>query len=171
MRAQETLPTTYPREANRRPRALNDTRIPQLANFLESINFQNPLEPNNGLLQYAAQTKLSTMEWFKANPKELELISNTMVAQNMHWQSSNRTALCSLFPQNAEAEVLIVDVGGGRGSVLADLRAHRPDLKGRLVFQDLPEVFAGVEPMQGVEAMAYDFFTPQPIKGSWVLLA
>lgn len=109
------------------------------------------------------------MEWFKANPKELELISNTMVAQNMNWQSSNRSALSSLFPLNAEAEFLIVDVGGGRGNVLEDLHIYRPDLKGRLVFQDLPEVFAGIETMQGVEAMAYDFFTPQPIKGLWFL--
>ena len=105
------------------------------------------------------------MDWFKANPKELELISNTMVAQNMNWQSSNRSALSSLFPRDGEAEVLVVDVGGGRGNVLEDLRKHRPDLRGRLVFQDQPEVFAGIAPIPGVEAMAYDFFTPQPIKG------
>ena len=139
--------------------------MPKLADFLESINFQNPLQPNNGLLQYANNTKLSTMEWLKANPKELELISNLLVAQTMNWRSSNRSALSSLFPPDYDSDVLVVDVGGGRGEALEDLRAHRPDLKGRMIFQDLPEVFAGRENIPGVTAMAHDFFTPQPIKG------
>ena len=139
--------------------------MPKLADFLESLKFQNPLQPNNGLLQYAENTKMSTMEWLQANPKELELISNTQVAQTMNWRSSNRSALSSLFPSGYDSDVLVVDVGGGRGDFLEDFRAHRPDLKGCMIFQDLPEVLAGREDIPGVTAMAHDFFTPQPIKG------
>ena len=139
--------------------------MPKLADFLESIKFRNPLQPNNGLLQYANNTKLSTMEWLKANPKELELISNTQVAQTLNWRSSNRSALSSLFPPDYHSDVMVVDVGGGRGEALEDLRAHRPDLEGCMIFQDLPEVFAGREHIPGVTAMAHDFFEPQPVKG------
>lgn len=157
-------PCVSPKKPDGTTRALNNTWIPQLANFLESINYQNPVEPNNGLLQYAAPSKLGVLDYFKANPKVMETVNNMMEAQNANWQSSNRVALSSLFPQKAEAEVLAVDVGGNRGNALKDLRTRRPDLNGRLVFQDLPEVFAGAETMTGVEAMAYDFFTPQPKK-------
>ena len=144
--------------------------MPKLADFLQSIQFRNPLEPNNGLLQYANDTKLSTMEWLKANPKELELISNTMVAQTLNWRNSNRSALSSLFPPHYRSDILVVDVGGGRGEALEDLRAHRPDLEGSMIFQDLPEVFEGREDIPGVKAMAHDFFTPQPVKGASVYL-
>ncbi len=108
------------------------------------------------------------MEWFKAHPKEMGLINDTMVAQTTKWRSSSLYALSSVFPQDFESDVLIVDVGGGRGDVLEDLRAHRPDLKGRMIFQDLPEVFAGQKEIAGVEAMAHDFLTPQPIKGKHI---
>lgn len=142
----------------------------KLPDFLESIKFQNPLEPNNGLLQYAHNTKLSTIDYLKANPKTLEIISKQMTAQSINWRRSDRSALSSMFPSNYESENLIVDVGGGRGGSLDELRSFRPDLKGRMVFQDVPEVFAGVQSVPGVEGMGHDFFKPQPVKGEHVPL-
>lgn len=139
--------------------------MPKLPDFLESTNFRNPVEPDNGLLQYANNTKLSTMDWFKANPKELEIINRLMVAMTMKWRTSDRSALSSLFPQNTTSDILIVDVGGGQGVAMEDLRIDRPDLKGQMIFQDLPEVIIGRENIAGVEAMGYDFFGPQPVKG------
>ena len=144
--------------------------MPKLAGFLVSIKFRNPLKPNNGLLQYANKTKLSTMEWLKAYPKKLELISNTMVAQTMNWRSSNRSSLSSLVLPDYRSDILVVDVGGGREEALEDLRVHRPDLEGSMIFQDQPEVLAGRENIPGVKAMAHDFFTPQPVKGASVYL-
>lgn len=73
--------------------------------------------------------------------------------------------------------VLVVDVGGGQGSdALAFRRAHT-DLCGRIIVQDLPETIAGCDDtsLNGVELQAYDFFTPQPVKGAkaylfkWIL--
>ena len=141
----------------------------KLPDFLESIKFKDPLEPNNGLLQFAQNTKLSNMDWLKANPKTLEIINKQMTAQSINWRRSDRSALSSMFPSDYEADVLIVDVGGGRGSILEELRAYRPDLKGRMIFQDIQEVLAGVETVPGVEAMVHDFLKPQPIKGEQVL--
>ena len=105
------------------------------------------------------------MQWLKANPEELELVNNGMVALTKNIRTHIRATLSSLFALNLKSEVLIVDVGGGRGDALHDLRTARPDLEGRMVVQDLPEVITGMKDTPGVEAMGHDFFTPQPIEG------
>ena len=65
-----------------------------------------------------------------------------------------------------EDAVLLVDVGGGTGQNLQEFRGKYPSLHGQLVLQDKPEVIkvaTGLD--QGIKAMAYDFFTEQPVKG------
>ena len=68
-----------------------------------------------------------------------------------------------------ESDVLVVDVGGGAGHDLLGFRARHPDLKGRLVLQEMPYMVekareegacAGV-----VELMGHDFYGPQPVEG------
>lgn len=83
--------------------------------------------------------------------------------------------ILSLLPQEPDApqvrpdahqDVLLVDVGGGRGEVISSVRDQRPDLQGRIIVQDLPQEIAGRAPAAGIEAMAHDFFTPQPVTGT-----
>jgi hypothetical protein len=60
-----------------------------------------------------------------------------------------------------------VDIGGGKGHATKQIRSLTKEIKGKLILQDLPNVIADIsEPIPGVEAMAYDFFTPQPIEGA-----
>ena len=62
---------------------------------------------------------------------------------------------------------LIVDVGGGLGHGLVEIKQKFSHLKGRLILQDLPNTIQQAENGAGIfEPMAHDFFTPQPIKGS-----
>ena len=63
--------------------------------------------------------------------------------------------------------VLMVDIGGANGSQVIDFKAQFPHLPGRYVLQDLSfaKSNGAIKPPEGVEVMAYDFFTPQPIKG------
>ena len=67
-----------------------------------------------------------------------------------------------------EEAVLLVDVGGGMGQDLEEFRRRMPSVKAELVLQDQEEFVerakAGLAE-KGIRAMAYDFFTPQPIKG------
>ena len=61
---------------------------------------------------------------------------------------------------------LLVDVGGGLGHDLLELRTKHPELTGRLILQDRPSVLQQVEsPAGDIELVDHDFFTPQPIKG------
>ena len=64
-------------------------------------------------------------------------------------------------------EILWVDIGGNQGHDLKMFRELHPNIPGRLVLMDLPAAIENNESdMTGIEMVAYDFFTPQPIKGS-----
>lgn len=66
-----------------------------------------------------------------------------------------------------EDQVLVVDIGGGAGHDLIGFKARHPDLKGRLVLEELPYMISQVMgKLDGVELVEHDFYTPQPIKGT-----
>jgi len=70
--------------------------------------------------------------------------------------------------QNAN-EVAIVDVGGGMGHDLAELKKKQPTIPGRFILQDLPQVIEQIpQPFDGIEATAHDFYTEQPVKGELI---
>ena len=64
-----------------------------------------------------------------------------------------------------EAAIMFVDIGGGMGHEAVALKKRCPDLPGRFVVQDLPQVVAGLNLDAEVESMAHDFFTIQPLQG------
>ena len=66
-----------------------------------------------------------------------------------------------------ESAVLVVDIGGGVGHDLRNFGTRRGSMPGRLVLQDLPAVISEVDPSKKpeIEAMVYDYYTPQPIQG------
>jgi hypothetical protein len=67
-----------------------------------------------------------------------------------------------------EDEVLVVDIGGGAGHDLLGFKENHPEVKGRLVLEELPYVIGQVDKgkLDGVELVEHDFYTPQPIKGT-----
>lgn len=62
-------------------------------------------------------------------------------------------------------DVLFVDVGGSIGQQCEALKKRYPDLPGRVVLQDRPEVLGKALEVEGMETMAYDYLTEQPMKG------
>jgi len=102
-------------------------------------------------------------EWFQLYPVETELAPLTTTTTTT---TSGSKPGCL---KTGKDDVLFVDVAGGRGHDVEKFRAQFPHLPGRCVLQELPETIAQVRqttPPQGVELMEYDFFTPQPIKGT-----
>lgn len=66
-----------------------------------------------------------------------------------------------------ENAVFLVDVGGGLGHDLEELRVKHPGIRGRLVLQDQPEVIAQIDKASNsIELTTHDFFTPQSVKGT-----
>ncbi|KAL8692998.1 MAG: hypothetical protein Q9218_002087 [Villophora microphyllina] len=67
----------------------------------------------------------------------------------------------------SDESVAVVDVGGGLGHGLIEIKETVPDIHGRLILQDLPNTVQQAGDGKGVfEPMAHDFFTPQPVKGT-----
>ncbi|PKX97732.1 S-adenosyl-L-methionine-dependent methyltransferase [Aspergillus novofumigatus IBT 16806] len=62
--------------------------------------------------------------------------------------------------------VLLVDVGGSVGHEIQAVKKRYPKIPGRMVLQDRPATIERVKPENGMEVMAHDFFTEQPIKGA-----
>ncbi|KAJ5197301.1 hypothetical protein N7449_007780 [Penicillium cf. viridicatum] len=62
----------------------------------------------------------------------------------------------------------LVDIGGGLGHDLAGLKRKFPNLPGRLVLEDLPDVIEHAKESieDGIEVVGYDMFTKQPLKGA-----
>ena len=71
----------------------------------------------------------------------------------------------------SDDEVLDVDIGGGAGHDLLGFRARYPDLKGKLVLQEMPYMVEKIKregACEGVvELMDHDFYGEQPVKGSF----
>ncbi|KAF4635742.1 hypothetical protein G7Y89_g2347 [Cudoniella acicularis] len=137
--------------------------------FLKETGYKCPENPNDGLVQYAFQTKLQTFQIIASNP---ELLSdfNTFMGSTMgtrkfwlHWYPVQERILNGASPGTP----LIVDVGAGKGHDLIEFNAKFPGH--RLVLQDLPQVVDNLPVLdQAIESCVYDFFTEQPLKGSRV---
>lgn len=72
------------------------------------------------------------------------------------------------FGQNSTSStVLFVDIGGSKGPQSRALRKRYPDLAGRVILQDRPEVIEQAKTelaAMKIEGEVYNMFTPQPIK-------
>ena len=68
---------------------------------------------------------------------------------------------------HGEDSAVLVDVGGSQGDTLKQIRDAFPDLKGKMILEDLQSVLdGGVVEGFDAEIQAYDFFKEdQPIKG------
>jgi hypothetical protein len=87
--------------------------------------------------------------------------------------SERNFPVLGLFPfQDLEDQVkrepkrpFIVDIAGSMGQSLLKIR-QACTFGGRLILQDLPVVINSLKPedIPGIEAMAYNMLTPQPIK-------
>lgn len=109
-------------------------------------------------------------EYVSESPERFSRFNDAMMSQG------SALVTLGLYPFQEELSGLategkptIVDVGGGRGHILRQLRGNNPDLKGRFILQDRGPVIAENGPAvenDGMEAIGHDFFTPQPVKGA-----
>ena len=140
----------------------------QLPKFLADTNFQNPSDGSHCPWQLAHATDQSPFDWLMSHPSNFEAFTQWMTAQH-----EGQPIWLDVFPfkdkfsQDLTAKTLLfVDIGGGVGHQCAALKAQYPDTPGRIILQDLPQTVPHMIPIPGVEHTAYDFWTPQPIKGA-----
>ena len=139
-----------------------------LPGFLADTEYLNPSESGNSPFQRGHNTKEPPFIWVLSHPSNLQHFMQWMTAS----REGQKTWL-DVFPIEDELcrgkspdTPLLVDVGGGIGHQCVALKTRLPHVPGRIILQDLPQVVAQAIPMEGVETMAHDFWTPQPVKGT-----
>ena len=110
----------------------------------------------------------------QARPAQLNAFNASMAASTSTERAGSKNGFADLYPFESELggslsssdEVVLVDVGGGYGQVLEDIRQHLPGMKGTMVLEDLPETVKGAIKLENVEVVPYNFFTTiQPVRG------
>ncbi|KAI9751042.1 MAG: hypothetical protein M1815_001445 [Lichina confinis] len=152
-----------------------DLFIPIGANLVDMIRksaFHQTAEKPGENIPFNYTFGVPIWKYYELHPSVREDFDNYMVARRegmlAQWHEIYPAAsrLGSDLRQDPEA-VLLVDVGGGRGHDLQSFQHRHPDLPGRLIVQDLPAVLDQLDgPLEGIEVMRYDVFTPQPIRGA-----
>ncbi|KAL9051964.1 MAG: hypothetical protein Q9162_005687 [Coniocarpon cinnabarinum] len=115
-------------------------------------------------------------EYFRSNSQHKEAFDNFMAGR----RKSVRQPWFQTFPiaqiyqagttTQTRESVFIVDIGGGSGHDLVDLKNAVPNLQGRCILQDLPETLSSIDrPLSNIEKVPLNFFEQEPVKGmTWV---
>ncbi|KAL4940778.1 hypothetical protein BDV06DRAFT_213230 [Aspergillus oleicola] len=156
-------------------RVISETAVPAMQaapTFFRTNGYSCPIDPKDGLTQVASGTEKTMFEYVASRPDLLSdfnlYMGSGMGARRgwLEWFPVQREILDGA--EKGEGNVLIVDVGAGKGHDLLAFQGMFPGA-GRLVLQDLPAVTDSLI-MNGtaIETMAHDFFTEQPVKGARV---
>jgi hypothetical protein len=137
--------------------------------FLADTNYRNPDNIMDTAGTRALGIKTPIYEWFNTQPHVGQHFGGLMAACNEgrpdFWDPTFYPVRERLGGTASEDDVLIVDIAGGEGNDLARFRAAFPDLKGRLILQELAHIVARMD-SKSFEAMEHDWQQPQPIKGT-----
>ncbi|KAF8848056.1 sterigmatocystin 8-O-methyltransferase [Acephala macrosclerotiorum] len=147
------------------------TSLVHLPSWLTKTGYKNPEGPET-CFQSAFNTELQCFPWLMEHPDHMSNFNNLMTGQRM-----NRTEwfdfadvdsiLFDGLDSKDDHSTLLIDIGGGRGHDLEAFRKKFPDVKQRLVLQDLPPVINDIKELDSsIVRMKHDFFTEQPIKGA-----
>lgn len=142
--------------------------------FFKKTDYKLPTSLTNGPFQAAHGTELPFFPWLVATPPHLDEFDNFMSAYRAgkaNWYDQGFYPVAERLVDgfdSSTSDVLLVDVGGGRGhdaQLFADQHASHP---GKLILQDREPVIASIENKDKLpfESQAHDFFTPQPIKAA-----
>lgn len=142
-----------------------------MPSYFAKNSYENPTNPMDGPFQYS-QGQGHAFAWLNQRPDLLEAFQAYIYAQcteRPSWVDEGFYPVHDRLIEDMETEgesFALVDVGGGVEYCLEESRAKFTEWKGRLVLQEQEIVANSVLGLnKAIEVMAYDFFTPQPIKG------
>lgn len=144
----------------------------KLPRYLEQTKYRNPVDPSDGVFQYAKDCRGKDMfHFYQENTVEGESFNHVMggvMATQAGWLDifPHETIVSSAKPDGP----LVVDVGGNIGHDLERFRQAYPQTASRLYLEDLPGVVKLSKCPDAVNKIAHDFFAPQPIKGKSFLV-
>jgi hypothetical protein len=132
-----------------------------LPDFLKETGYKNqaPTTP----FQKGLDTDMALFPWLKQHPDVLKDFQSLMGVP----KEGNCFDVLPLDPSSYSSEgKVLVDIGGNTGQQAAKVLAKYPELAGRVVVQDREETINSAPAVKGVQLMAHDFLSPQPVKGA-----
>ncbi|MCJ1292578.1 hypothetical protein MMC34_004129 [Xylographa carneopallida] len=145
----------------------------QMPSWLEEIGYKNPSVGNDTTVKRAFKTDESGFEIISRIPGLLDAFSLHMSA--FHEGRANwldfypvEEEMFNGFHKEDPKATMFIDIGGALGSEVVALKQKYPHCPGRLILEDLPYVVKQVGKTDAMEAIPYDMFTPQPVKGARV---
>jgi hypothetical protein len=139
--------------------------------YYRKYGFRSPIDSKNCAFSFAhGKDSASIFDILEANPERMSLFNNAMIIT----AALGLKDLTTCYPWKElkanEDGIVLVDVGGGKGHVVKELRDGVETFKGKgkLVLQDMEVVLDGgvVDMDPEVVLMPYNFFNEmQPIKG------
>ncbi|MCJ1434336.1 hypothetical protein MMC27_003703 [Xylographa pallens] len=145
----------------------------KLPEYLAKTGYKNPENAVDGPFQYGNNTKLHCFAWMSAHPEYLTQFGNLMAGYRQgrpSWMDPDFYPVNDRLVKGANTSadaVFLVDVGGSLGQDIKEFQHKHPNIPGRLVLQDKPEVLEKVtDTNDSIELMGTDFFNPQPVTGA-----
>jgi hypothetical protein len=140
-----------------------------LPRFLAETSYRNPAYSERLPFNLAFGPRLF-FPWVQEHPEVLGSFLQWMAVQReghtdwLDFYPFEQQVMSGVRNENLDS-VLLVDIGGNTGHEILAIRKQFPSLQGRMVLQDLPSTIDQIQADHEMEAMAHDFFTPQPIQG------
>ncbi|KAB8222891.1 S-adenosyl-L-methionine-dependent methyltransferase [Aspergillus novoparasiticus] len=141
----------------------------KLFDYFEEKGYKNPSDAYDAPFQLAYQTNEHYFEWLGKNPATQSVFNSVMTESKRHYG----VEWFEIFPvldklQVPPERVAFVDVGGGVGHDVTALKTRFPQLPGKYIVQDLPQVIDNIkEPLgEGISAVKINMFEGQPIQGA-----
>jgi len=138
-----------------------------LPDFLAETNYQDINDSTRTPFNKAFSTDLPLFAWLQTQPKRLDYAQQLMSVKDI-----GAVPWFSVFHFEEElgsfaGPDVFVDIGGGFGQQCKRLIDAFPQVKGRVVLQDLSQTLVQLpSQLEGVKTMTHDFFEPQPVKGA-----
>jgi O-methyltransferase domain len=145
-----------------------------IPDYFKSNGYKLPSNAVSGPFQFAFDTSLETYSYWATKPEVVDNF-NTFMAGKLNatntgqsWEEAYpvKENIIDGFDASV-SDALFVDIAGGRGHEVGQLKARFPDAPGRFVLEDLPAVIDDIKELDSsIERIKHDFFEPQPVKGA-----
>lgn len=143
-----------------------------LPEYLEAAGWKNPESYEKSAISVALGVPVGFWDFLAASPERQALFSSAM--QSRH----GAMEITDLYPfgeelggvtgqgADSDEEVTLVDVGGGRGHTLIQIKEAFPSVQGKFILQDQEAVIQDAKSNglpDYIEAQAASFFEPNPV--------
>lgn len=134
--------------------------------FLAANKYRDISDSANTPVQKAFDMDVPLFTWIPTQPDKFEAFQQVMAIQ-----PRPTTQWYSVFPflqvlGDYSGPYAFIDVGGGFGHQSVRLLEAFPQLRDRIILQDLPETLAHGNHLDGITSTPHSFFKAQPIKGA-----